>query len=108
QARHVRVQPSSLSVLPSSHCSTPRQTKPSPHAARLQPFKQASSLALFPSSQASFGSRRELPQSSGAGSRLQVALQPSPSTRLPSSHSSSPSFALFPHRFVSSWHPALQ
>jgi hypothetical protein len=46
---HMLVQPSVLALLPSSHCSTPADTKPSPQVASLQVLRQAS-VSTLPSS----------------------------------------------------------
>src|SRR5262245_20590419 len=83
---HAAEQPSPEAVLPSSHCSTPARTKPSPHLASAHPMTHASVLLLLPSSHASLPCTTPSPQ---VGS-LQLFEQPSPSFALPSSHSSTP------------------
>ncbi len=74
-------------VGPSSHCSTPSHTWPSPQAAGTQPLRHASLSTSLPSSHSSTPcSTMPSPQRA----TLQVVGQASVSTSLPSSHSSMP------------------
>src|SRR3954465_7130982 len=59
---HDGEQPSPLAVLPSSHVSSPRQSKPSPQRACLQSQLQSSWLSRLPSSHSSPASTTPSPQ----------------------------------------------
>src|SRR5205823_5069460 len=82
--RQLVSQPSPLTRLPSSHCSTPTLTTPSPQTLSMQFVLQASLSFPLPSSHCSPAVTMPLPQPVG----VQFESQPSPSIRLPSSHGS--------------------
>src|SRR5260221_6297834 len=84
-------QPSPVAVLPSSHCSEPSLSL-FPHVVVAQIVGPAQPFAPF-------GDVQAQPSACATGllSRVQIALQPSPATVLPSSHWSLPATLPSPH-----------
>src|SRR5204863_7464148 len=83
--RHRGLQPSPVSLLPSSHCSLP-STILLPQVVRVQGWPGVAQLQALP-----------VMSSAGAGSSAQAAEQPSPPVGLPSSQVSPPPILPSPH-----------